>query len=165
MTGGRQCTPRSPITPTKTCSADLHRHTKRRVGRSPKGAHCKGWLVPSRKQTTHKLSGAKGGLSGPKSSPRPLFKQHSPHSYRQHNSGCLHKQGGGDEIGPLMCPHVENTDLVFQKTGYSQSSTHSRPAECDSRQTTQAGPNHPNRMVPPSRSLPSNMFPVAPAPS
>ena len=31
---GRQCTPRSTITPNKTCSANLYRRIKRRVGRS-----------------------------------------------------------------------------------------------------------------------------------
>ena len=50
-------------------------------------------------------------------------------------------------------PHVEDPDLVFQKTGYPQSSTHPWPAECDSRQTIQAEPNHSNRVVPQSRGL------------
>ena len=56
---------RSTITPTTPCSADLYRHTKRRVGRSLKQVHYKGRLVPSRR---HKLSGTKGGHSDPKSS-------------------------------------------------------------------------------------------------
>ena len=66
--------------------------------------------------------------------------------------------------GPLMCPHVENPDLVLQKTGYSQSLTHSWPAECDSRQTIQVGPDH-QMNVSPSRGLPNNMFLAAPTPS
>ena len=57
---------------------------------------------------------------------------------------------------------MENSELVYQKTDYSQSSTHSRPSECDSRQTIQIGPDHSNRMVPQSRNLPSYMPPVAP---
>ena len=64
--------------------------------------------------------------------------------------------------GPL-CPTVENPDLVYQKTGYSQSSTHPRPSECDSRQAIQTGSDHSNGMVPQSRGLPSNMPPVVPA--
>ena len=165
VAGGRQSAHRSTITPTRTCPANLYRRLKRRVGRSLKRAHCKGRLVPSRKQTTHKLSGANGGLSGPKRVLGPLLIQHCPHSNRQHNSSCLHKQGGRDEIGPLMCPPVENPDLVFQKTGYYQSSTHPQPAECDSRHIIQAGPNHSNRVVPQSRGLQSKMLPVAPAQS
>ena len=60
-----------------------------------------------------------------------------------------------------MCPCVENPDLVCQKTGYSQSPTYSRPAECGRRQAIQARPDHPNRVVSPSRGLPSNVQDVA----
>ena len=45
----------------------------------------------------------------------------------------------------------------------TQSLTHSRPAECGSRQGTQARPDHPNKVVSPSGGLPSNMQQVAPA--
>ena len=55
--------------------------------------------------------------------------------------------------------------ILFQETGDSQSLTHSRPAECDSRQGIEARSDHPNRMVPPSRGLPSNMLLVVPASS
>ena len=108
---------RSTITPTKTCSADIYRRIKRRMGRSLKQTHGKGNLVPSRKQVTHKPLGTKGGLSGPKRVPRPLFKQHSPGSRRQHNSGCLYQQGRGDEVGLPVCPTVENPVLVTSPAG------------------------------------------------
>ena len=75
VAGGKQCASRSTITPTKTCFADLYRSIKRRVGGSLKRTYCKGNLVPSRKQATHKPSGTKGGLSGPKRVSRPLFEQ------------------------------------------------------------------------------------------
>ena len=39
VAGGNQCYHRSAITPTKTCSANLHRCIKRRVGRSLKRKH------------------------------------------------------------------------------------------------------------------------------
>ena len=45
-----------------------------------------------------------------------------------------------------MCPTVENLDLVYQETSDSQSPTHSKPAECGSRQAIQARPDHPNYM-------------------
>ena len=41
VAGGKQCSPRSTITPTKTCSADIYRCIKRRVGRSLKRTYCK----------------------------------------------------------------------------------------------------------------------------
>ena len=142
----------------------LQMHQKK-VGCSLKRAHYKGNLVSSRKQVAYKPFGTKGGLSGPKRVPRPLFKQYSPGGHRQHNSGCLYQQGRGDEVGPSVCPSVENLDLVYQETGNIQSSTHPRPAECDSRQAIQIRSNHSNRMVPSPRGLPSHLLPVAPAPS
>ena len=101
VAGGRQYASKSTITSTKACSTNLQRPIKRRVECSLGGTHCKGNLFPSRKQTAHKLSETKGGLSGPKEVPRPLLEPNSAHSYRQHHSGCLHKQGGGMKSGPL----------------------------------------------------------------
>ena len=97
--------------------------------------------------------------------PRPLFKQHSTGSHRQHNSGCLYQQRGGDEVGLPVCPTVENPVLVHQETGNSQGTSHPRPAERDSRQTIQTWPEHSNRMVPSPRGVSSYMLPVAPASS
>ena len=165
VAGGKQCYHRLTITPTKTCSADVYRCIKRRVGRSLKRAHGKWKLVTSGKQTAHKLPSVKGGLSGPKRVPVPFCKQHGPHSYRQHYSGCLHKQKGWDGVGPFMHPTMENTDLVYQERCDSQSSTHPRPSECDSRQTIQTRPNHSNRMVSQHSSFSSNMQLVAPTQS
>ena len=165
VAGGKQCATRLTITSTKACSADIYRCIKRRVGRSLKRAHWKGNLVPSRKQVAYKPLGTKGSLSGLNRVSKPLFKQYSPGGHRQHNSGCLYQQGRVDEARPSVCPSVENSDLVCQETGNTQSSTHPKPAECDSRQTIQTRPNHSNRMVPSPRGLPSYLFPVAPAPS
>ena len=53
---GRQYSRRSTITPNKTCSADLYRLIKRRVGHSLKRAHCTGNLVPSRKQAAYNIN-------------------------------------------------------------------------------------------------------------
>ena len=41
---------------------------------------------------------------------------------------------------------VENPVLVHQETGNSQSTSHPRPAECDSRQAIQTWPDHSNRV-------------------
>ena len=95
VAGGKQSVPRSTITPTETCSASVYRRIKRRLGHSLKRSHCKGNLVPSRKQTTHQLSGTKHSLFGLKRVPGPLPEQHSSDGHGQHHSGCLHKQGWG----------------------------------------------------------------------
>ena len=67
------------------------------------------------------------------------------------------------EGGMRSGPTVENLNLVFPATSDAKSSTHPRPLKCDSRQTVQAGSDHPDRVVPTSGSLSTNMQPMAPA--
>ena len=160
---GREHPTRPTLTPHKACSADFYRRIKRRVGRSLKQAHCKGVLVSARKQATYKLSGTKSSLSSLKRVPRPLCKPNSPSGYRQHNSCSIHKQGRRHEVGPPVCPPVENLDLVFPETSDSKSPSYSGPAECDSRQTIQTGPDNTDGVVPPSGGFSKPMQEVAPA--
>ena len=141
----RQCASRSTITPTKSCSADLSRCIKKGVGCSLRGTDCKRDLVSPRKQIAYKLSGTKSSLLGPKRVPRPLFRGDSSCSNRQHHSSGLHKQGRRHELRLTVCPSMKDPELVFQKTGYRHSPTHSRPAECGSRKAIQARPDHSDR--------------------
>ena len=120
------------------------------------------WSVPESKLHI-KLSGTKSSFSSLKRVPKSLCRQNSPGRNRQYYSGSLHKQGRRNEVGPTMCPTVENLDLVFPATSVSKSSTHPRPFKCDNRQTIQAGSDHPNRVVPPSGSFSTDMQPMAPA--
>ena len=62
-----------------------------------------------------------------------------------------------------MCPTVENFDLVLPKASDSESPTHPGAPKCDSRQTIQAGSDHPDRVVPPSRNFSEVMQQMAPA--
>ena len=103
----RQCTYRPTITP----SANIYIHIKRRVWGSLRRAHCKRKLVPSRKQATDKLSGTKISLSSLKIVSRSLLRQDSTCSYQQHHSGVIYKQGRRHEVGPTLCPTMENLDL------------------------------------------------------
>ena len=64
-----------------------------------------------------------------------------------------------------MCPTVENSVLVYQAASNPQGTSHPRPAERDTRQAIQAWPDHSNRVVTSSRSVPSCMFKVASATS
>ena len=159
---GRQCASRSTITPNKTCSANIYRRIKRRMVRSLKRVHCKRVLVGAGKQAAHKLSGTQSSVSSPQGVPRPLRRQNSSSGNRQYYSSSLHKQGRRHEVGPTVCPTAENRDLVFPATSDSKSPTHPRPFKCHSRQAIQAGSNHPNRVVPPSGSVSTNMQPMAP---
>ena len=153
-------THRATITPSKTCSANLYRHIKRRVGRSLKRTHCKRNLVNSGKQAAYKLSGAQSSLSSFKRVPASMLRRDSPDSNRQHYGSVLHK-GGRAEVGHALCSSLENLDLVHQKSSYPKSPTHPWPSECVSRQAIQAGSDHSNRVVSPLLSFPSHMQQVA----
>ena len=146
----RQCASGSTVTPSKTCAANFYRRVKRRVGRSLKRAHCKRVLVGAGKQAAHKLSGTQSSFSRLERVPGSLYRQNSSCSNRQYYSGSLHKQGRRHEVGPAVCPTLENLDLVFPATSNAKSPTHPRASKCDSRQTIQAGSDHPNRMHGPS---------------
>ena len=157
VAGGRQCATRSTITSTKTCSANLYRRIKRRVGRSLKRAHYKRSLVSSGKQIAHKLPRVKGSFPSFKAVPGPLPQADSPDSYRQHHGTCLYKQGRENEVGPIMRSSVENPNLVYQETVNYQSETHPRLSERDSRQAIQTRSDYSNRMVPSPQSFQSNL--------
>ena len=158
----RQRATRPTVTSTKTCSADLYRRIKRRVGRSLKRAHSQRRLVSTRKQTTHKLPRVEGSPSSSKPFSTTRSKPNSPCSYRQHHSSVLHKQGRRHEVRPTLCSTVENFDMVYGKPSYPQSPAHSRPAECGSGQTFKTKPDYSNRMVSPHRGFSDHMHQVAP---
>ena len=70
---------------------------------------------------------------------------------------------GGMRPGPL-CALLWRILTWCTRKQVTQSPTHSRPAERGSRQAIQARPDHPNRVVSPSRGLPLNMQQVVPDP-
>ena len=105
VASGRKCTSRSSTTPTDPCSTNLLGGT---------------YLVPPRKQVAHKLSGPKGSPFGLNRVPRPLLKQDSIHSNRQHHGGCLYKQGSRHKVGLTISPIVENPVLVLLERDISQ---------------------------------------------
>ena len=163
VAGGRQCAPRTSLTPFTTRSADIYRRIKRRVGRSLKRAHCKRPLVGAGKQSAHKLSGTESSIPSLKRIPRSLYRKDSSSGNRQHHSGGIYKQGRRHEARPSMCPTVENLDLVFPETSDCKSPPHSRSSQCDSGQVIQTGSDHPDRVVPPPRDLSEDMQQMAPA--
>ena len=164
VAGRKQCPPRPTITPHKARSANIYRRFKRRMGRSLKRVHCKRVLVGAGKQAAHKLSRTQSGVFGPQRVPKSLCRQNSSSGNRQYYGGRLHKQRIGHEVRPSMCPTVDNLDMVLPAASDAKSATHPRPLKCNSRQTVQTGSDHPDRVVPTSRSLSSDLQPMAPAP-
>ena len=171
----RQRSHRPTITPHKTCSANLYRRIKRRVGRSLKRTHCKRFVVPTGKQPTHKLPGIKSSAPSTEGIPGSLLRTDSTggkkfipfecnyYQNRQHYSSVVHQQGGRNEVGPALCFTMENVDLVYQTSGHSQSPTYTRQAERGSRQVISTRPDNSNRIVSPPRDFPGDMRQVAPA--
>ena len=156
--GGRQCVSRSTITSIKTCSANLYRHFKRRVG-SLRGTHCKGNQSPSRKKVTNYLELKAVFLALKEFQDLCLNNIVLIATDNTIVVAYINKEGG--EVGLSVSHSVNNPDLLLQETGDSQSQTHSRPAECRSIQAIQARPDHPNKVVSPPRDLPINMQQVA----
>ena len=163
MVAGRRRSHRPTTTPSTACSANLYRRIKRRVGRSLKRVHCQRNLVPTGKQIAHKLLGTKSSLSGSKRVPKAMHRQDGAGCDRQYHRSGLYQQGRRHEVGPTLCPTLENPDLVHREAGDPEGATHSRSLKCGGRQTVQIRSDHPNRMVPPARSLPSSMPQVASA--
>ena len=90
---------RLTITPNKTCSTNLFRYMKRRVGSSLKRKHCKRHLVPSGKQVAYQLSRTRSSPSSLKRVPRPLHTQDTTCSNTTVVS-YINKEGGMG-LGPL----------------------------------------------------------------
>ena len=153
MAGGKQCATRSTITPSKTCSANLYRRIKRRMGRSLRRAHCKGSLVPTREQITHKPLRAESSISSTKRVSNPRLQQDSV------DSGCLYQQRGGMKSGSLCA-------LLWRILPWcTRQQVTLRARHIPGRMNMiaiQAWLDHSNRVVTSSRSVPSYMQPVAP---
>ena len=62
-----------------------------------------------------------------------------------------------------MCPPVETPFLVQSQGSLPESTAHSGPAQCDSRQTVPSPSGHSNGMVPSPRSIQSDLSQVAPS--
>ena len=144
VVGGGKCPPGATFTPRKICSSDVYRRIKRRLGRSLKRAHGKGFLVASRKRHAHKLPRVQSGFPGSARLSRTLFQPDRSGSNQQHYSSVIHKQGRGDEVGPAMRSAMENPDLVFQSPCNSLSPTHPRPTKCGLRQAFDTRTDHSN---------------------
>ena len=136
--------PRSTITPTKTCSAIVYRCIKRRKWRLLKRPHCKGNLVPAIPESKLHINYLELKAVLALKEFRNLCQNNIIIATDNTTVVAYIYNEGGDEVGPSVCRSVENPDLVYQQTGYSQSPTHSRLGECGSRQPIQARPDNSN---------------------
>ena len=132
---GEQCATRSTITPTKTCSADIYRCIKRRVGHSLKCTARGTWSLPESKLHMNHLE-LKAVFLALKEFPD-FFSNHIVLCALLWRilTWCTRRQV------TLKTPGQQNGIAI------------------------QTRPNHSNRIVPSPSGLPSHMFSVAPAPS
>ena len=151
-----------PLHPIKHALQIFTDTSKEGWGRSLLRAHCKRNLVSSGKQSAYKLAGTKRSLSSLKKVPRPLLRQDNTCSTDNTTVVSYINKEGGMRSGSLCALLWRILTWCIRKQ-VTQSSTHSRPAEHGSRQAIQAKPDHPNRVVSPSRGLPNNMMQVSPA--
>ena len=75
------------------------------------GTHLR-FQVGQGKKATHKCSRTEGSIPGPEKVQGPVSESNSVGSYRQLNSGSLHKQTEKNPLGRAVCSPVENSDLV-----------------------------------------------------
>ena len=165
VAGGKQCSPRSTITTTKTCSANIYRRIKEGWGAHLNERTARGtWSVPESKLHINHLE-LKAVFLALKEF-QDLCSNNIVLVATDNTTvvAYINKEGGG-EVGLPVCPIVENPVLVHQEAGNSQGTSHPRPAEHDSRQAIQTWADHSNGMVPSPISVQSYMLPVAPATS
>ena len=82
---------------------------------------------------------------------------------RQYDSCLIHKQTRRYEVRLSLCPPLEASVLVPSQGHNPASQTHSRPVECDSRQTVPAQSGNSDRVVPFSKGVQSVVFQVGPS--
>ena len=158
VVGRKECASRSAIASSVSHSASFYRRIKRRLGRSLRGLLSKRRLVRTRKLPPYKFFGTKSSVSGPQEFQASLQGSDCPSSHGQHNCGLLHQQGRRYEIRLSLCPPVETSVVVPPQGDNPPSKAHSGSLECDSRQTVQAQPGDPDRMVPVPASVSSLVF-------
>ena len=150
-----QCTSGPAFAPSASCSANVYRRLKQRLGRSLRGFHGKRRLVRPRKSPPHKFFGVKSSVSGPHEFRASVQGPDCSDSNGQHDCGFLQQQGGRYEIRLSLCPPMETSVLVPSQGNSPEGKAHSRSLECDSGQTVQTQSGDQDRVVPVSAGVQS----------
>ena len=144
--GGKRAD-RLTLAPPSSRGSDLYRRIKRRLGRTFRRLYHKRRLVCTGNQTAHQFSGIESGFVGPKSIRTSLPGSGSSGCYRQYYCGSLHQQRRRHAFRIPMCSPVETPVLVQSQGNLPESTSHSGPAQCDSRQTVPTPSSHSDGMV------------------
>ena len=122
--------------------SDLYRRIKQRLGCTFRRLYRKRCLVSSQKQTTYQFPGIESSFVGPKEVRTPLPGSSGSSCHRQYYSGGLHKQRRRHAFRIPLCSPVETPVLVQSQGNLPEGTSHSGPAQCDSRQTVPTPSSH-----------------------
>ena len=149
--------PGQHLHPLLSRGSDLYRRSKRRLGHTFRRLYRKRRLVRAGKQTTHQFPRIESGFIGPKGIRTSLPGLGSFSCHRQYYCGSLHKQRRRHAFRISVCSPVETPVLVQSQRNLPESTSHSGPAQCDSRQTVPTPSSHSNGMVSSPRCLCSDL--------
>ena len=151
--------------PKGTQNSNLYRRLKRRMGRSLKSRFYRRALVSTRKTPAHQSFRTEGSFSGSTILQKELQQQLSPHSLRQHLSGVIHQQTGRNKISGPMLTDLENSYLVPQQQGNTQSKARPGLTQCYRGRPLQEEPDPVNRVVPFASNIQENLQNMPESPS
>ena len=127
--------------------SDFHRRIKRRLGRTFRRLYRQGRLVCAGKKIAYQFPRIEGGFIGPKGLRTSLPGLGSFSCHQQQHCGSLHKQRRRHAFRLCMCSPLETPVLVQSQGNLPESTSHSGPAQCDSRQTVQTPSSHSDGVV------------------
>ena len=147
----------STSAPSSTQSSHLYRCVSTGMGCPLSTPFCQGSMGRCGVQTTHQCFGDEGSFKRPQSLQNVPSQLLCPGSHRQHDCGCIHKQGGRYQVMGSVCPHLANTDMVQNQSHCLNCETCSWLHQYTCGPTLSQGSTDPHRVVVTSASFPSDL--------
>ena len=113
-------------TPQRSRCTDLYRLIKCRLGHTLKSQLQRGFMVLSRKTTTHKRARIKSSNPSNTTYLKTVHSETGTSSLRQHHCCSPHKQARRNPLNQTLRPHVETPYLMQQTPNNNQSETRPR---------------------------------------
>ena len=114
--------------PSRLCTSD-HRLLPFRVGGSFQTVSCLRGLVLGAEIQSHKLARTQGNTASPTEVGTTFSCSESDDSLRQQYRSCLSQQGGGDEVGDSLLPHMGDSAVVSVPQNHDKMFTYSGEEE------------------------------------
>ena len=147
----------STSAPSSTQSSHLYRCVSTGMGCPLSTSFCQGSMGRCGVHTSHQCFGDEGGFKRPQSLQNLPSQLLCPGSHRQHDCGCIHKQGGGYQVMGSVCTHMANTDMVQNQSHCLNCETCPWLHQYTCGPTLSQGSTDPHRVVVTSASFPSDL--------